>query len=678
MGLLKSLIHSLLWGVSIALSWTWGLGLFFSVQISLLFGLKGLLAFAIPNSLGLILFGLLTHGMAKKHEEGRAFERHFFKTSHSLRFIIIAYQLCALALTFFAILHYLFEPSGTALLLGALLIFGAALLLGECFDIGQIRWSHAAMFVPLIVCGVLVHVLLNHYFLNTIGTVPDLGEPHLNLKPGSFLGYLIPMVTGLLLGPWLDIQQWQRAIQIHREKGSIKESYFAGAIIFFGILILHGTLALVVANSGQAVIFTAEKDGLFHGKDIITRFLFGGSGASHFTAACYFIFIFLCIITTLDSGYIALKWYLAELTRKSEHLIFTIIPENLIKSPAPVMFVALLIGMIGARLDLQLEYFMSFYASFSVGYSIVFLFRSTYKPQFTNFTQTTLFAVAIFSLGLFGVGYFQQYWICMALGAVIPFIHGIVVISSRAVADDMQKAIAAHDSGDRVPIDSISGKAAEKAARALEMAISRLDPKVAEKFNSVIQKIEPTAAHALATVLQAIQPHALAPGEFGPGALSLSPASELDDDIAHASGHFEGKWFTFTLMVTYQDTNSVGNTYFGMYPLWVGKVREMFFRACMPGFDLKKTSFFILTRSFEHKFNQESREFDFVTIKVRIESFNRKFSTLEHEIFNQNKQLLGKGKQVLMFVDAKSYQLIDLPTEMKTAFLPHVWGDSPK
>ena len=57
---------TLLWGNSIALSWMWGLGLFFSVQFTTQFGLFGLLTFAIPNALGLLAFGLVTHHIARR------------------------------------------------------------------------------------------------------------------------------------------------------------------------------------------------------------------------------------------------------------------------------------------------------------------------------------------------------------------------------------------------------------------------------------------------------------------------------------------------------------------------------------------------------------------------------------------------------------------------------------
>ena len=43
-------LNVLLWGNTVALSWVWGLGLFFSVQFTVEFGLTGLLTVPIPPS----------------------------------------------------------------------------------------------------------------------------------------------------------------------------------------------------------------------------------------------------------------------------------------------------------------------------------------------------------------------------------------------------------------------------------------------------------------------------------------------------------------------------------------------------------------------------------------------------------------------------------------------------
>ena len=135
-------------------------------------------------------------------------------------------------------------------------------------------------------------------------------------------------------------------------------------------------------------------------------------------------------------------------------------------------------------------------------------------------------------------------------------------------------------------------------------------------------------------------------------------------------GHFEGKWFVYSMVATYADTNSVGNVYFGMYAMWVGKTRELFFNRVMPKFDLKETSFYILTRSFEHKFMRESREFETVSVRIRVASYNRKFATLEHEI-ESGGHILGRGKQVLLFVSSSDYKMLDIPPDVYSAFIAH-------
>jgi acyl-CoA thioesterase FadM len=60
-----------------------------------------------------------------------------------------------------------------------------------------------------------------------------------------------------------------------------------------------------------------------------------------------------------------------------------------------------------------------------------------------------------------------------------------------------------------------------------------------------------------------------------------------------------------------------------------------------------------------------------VSVRIRIGSYNRKFVTLEHEIYDSQKQLLGKGQQSLLFVASGDYKMIDVPPEVHTSFLPY-------
>jgi acyl-CoA thioesterase FadM len=153
-------------------------------------------------------------------------------------------------------------------------------------------------------------------------------------------------------------------------------------------------------------------------------------------------------------------------------------------------------------------------------------------------------------------------------------------------------------------------------------------------------------------------------------------------DVVSSHG-FDGQWFVMQLMPTYDDTNSVGNVYFANYVRWVGKARELFFNVCIPDFDIKTTRFYILTRSFKHNFRREAREFEPITVRIRVASLNRKFVTLDHEIHGGAAQgLLGSGAQTLMFVDIHDYHPLDIPGEMLRGFAPYLpkqsqTGDAP-
>ena len=80
---------------------------------------------------------------------------------------------------------------------------------------------------------------------------------------------------------------------------------------------------------------------------------------------------------------------------------------------------------------------------------------------------------------------------------------------------------------------------------------------------------------------------------------------------------FDGQWFFLNIIPTYDDTNSIGKVYFASYFRWVGKAREMFFNSCMPDFDLSRTQFYVLTKSFAHEFCQEIQEFQPISVRAR-------------------------------------------------------------
>jgi len=194
-----------------------------------------------------------------------------------------------------------------------------------------------------------------------------------------------------------------------------------------------------------------------------------------------------------------------------------------------------------------------------------------------------------------------------------------------------------------------------------------IKPRSSEEFLSDKEELEAPVDEENRSAGGVINP----PGEALAATHVIPTAAEITAFAHNLGGHFEGKWFVHSFVATYGDTNSVGNVYFGMYAMWVGKTRELFFNRLMPKFNLKNTPYYILTRSFEHKFVRETREFETVSVKIRVAGYNRKFATLEHEIFDSAGHILGRGKQTLLFVSSSTYKMLDIPSDVYSAFIAH-------
>ena len=69
---------------------------------------------------------------------------------------------------------------------------------------------------------------------------------------------------------------------------------------------------------------------------------------------------------------------------------------------------------------------------------------------------------------------------------------------------------------------------------------------------------------------------------------------------------------------------------------------------------------------------RETKEFETVSVKIRVAGHNRKFVTLEHEIYDSVGNLLGKGSQSLLFVSSSDYKMIDIPSDVMGSFLAYL------
>lgn len=605
-----------LWGNSVALSWMWGLGLFFSVQFTTQFGVFGLLTFAIPNFLGLLIFGLVTHHLARRQAGSESLAQFFATWSRPFRLVFFLYQVLAVTLTIFAFLRYVWQPLGLEpwtlyLPLTLLVVLAAGILFGEEFDIKRIKFSHGVMFLLM---APAIAFLISYAARQ--GTGP-LSFPRLPTNDWNYWGYAVPIIIGFLVGPWLDLQQWQRAIQMHRERVSIAASYWVGSLLFFLLLMFHGLMTVWALNWGASEFIRVGITGHNYGQEVLMR-LFSGAGG--LTFAAYGIFVSVCVLTTLDSGYIALRWFLQSNVSQSNHPIFSLVSTRLLTSPIPVFLFCGLVALVGALLKFELEFFMIFYATFFVGYSTLAIVRCYLVSRANAIPQVKMFCIGSLAVVIFSYGYFLRSPLFQILGSLLPLGYVLWLLMKPSGSDEF-----------------LSDKE-ELEAQA---------PDTAPSAGAAVPAVSTTPALAMDAVTDAAAfTHSL-------------------------GGHFEGKWFVHSFVATYADTNSVGNVYFGMYAMWVGKTRELFFNRVMPKFNLKNTPFYILTRSFEHKFVRETREFETVSVKIRVASYNRKFATLEHEIFDSAGQKLGHGKQSLLFVSSTDYKMLDIPPDVYSAFIAH-------
>ncbi|GAB4249514.1 MAG: hypothetical protein OHK005_16290 [Candidatus Methylacidiphilales bacterium] len=622
--------NAALWGGSIALSWMWGLGLFFSVQFTFWFGLFGLLSFAIPNAIGLFLFGAATAWIGRREKGVHSLDTFFSKLVRPFRLVFFLYQLLAITLTIFALLRYLFQAldlsrPGLVLPLTVLIVLATACLFGEEFNIRRIKYSHGVMLsILLAAAAILLYNLqpLDSAYLQIPGLLPN--------NDLAFWGFVIPLIVGLLIGPWLDLQQWQRAIQIQKEKTSITLSYFFGAGLFFLLLLFHGILALWAMGHGATRFSYVGIDGITYAHELVTRLMATPPWANQpWVPWSYFIFLGICALTTLDSGYLALRWFLKENLKDYKVAILSLIPNPLVVSPIPSFLFAGLFSLAATVIGLELEYFMVFYATFFVGYGAMLITRCWHPGGAKEaIPQIRMFSMGSLAVVIFAFGYFLRQPLLLIFSSVLPL--GYILWLLFGIPEDR----------DDTP-----------------------SPREEEEDDEHLVRPGP--------VRPSPQPNSLSPL---PGGAPLVPSESPAVALAPYEGtseYIEGKWFVHTFRATYADTNSTGNVYFGMYAMWVGKARELFFHHVMPEFDLRTTSFLILTRSFEHKFIRESREFEKIKVRIRVADFNRKFVTLEHEILDSANQILGRGKQSLLFVSAKDYRLLDIPQEVHLGFLPY-------
>ncbi len=601
--------RSLVWSPTIALSWLWGLGFFYAIHVTFLYGLPGFLGFALPNALGLGLFGVLV----ERYGSRTVLQPEFDRIASRYGGILLVYQMVAVAITVSAFAGDFLRP-----LIGALavpltiLLAVVACAAGHVLRIQDFRPLHAVLLLVGVAAAIAAIALMPDWSRLQATSPPS---PRPGAGDQRLYGLVVPSLVGFLLGPWLDLQQWQRALRIREEGRSIGRAYAGGGLLFLGLITVNAVLAAGLPPTA-AVFLHSGPDGVVEAQTVVGSTLAALGAAARPSAWLFGLWAAIAVVSTLDSAYAATRWFLVMATGRSNNAVFALLPKALVQTPLWMLGGALGIAAVAYGASVPLMMMVTPFCSLFVGYALCLLLQVTGAPgslqSAARHDSMLCFLLGIGAAAAVAVGYYGRMTPLMAVGSLLPLLAAVRRRGPGAV-----------------PIETAAVSVAEVAART-----SRVVAPVREPASDVVAGSQ-TSGTALA-------------------------------------GRFDGNWFLYDVMPSYDDTNSVGNVYFANYIRWVGKTRELFFAKCVPNFDLKTTGFFILTRDFYHKFIRETREFEAILVRIRVGKHNRKFVTLEHEIRNLAGDLLGKGTQQLMFVDVATYGLIDVPVEALRGFLPYV------
>ena len=165
---------------------------------------------------------------------------------------------------------------------------------------------------------------------------------------------------------------------------------------------------------------------------------------------------------------------------------FRLFRPKLLTSPIPAFIFAGLVALLGAMLKFELEFFMIFYATFFVGYSILAIVRCYIVSPANAIPQVKMFCIGSLAVVIFSFGYFLRYPGFQIFGSLLPVAYVLWLL---------------------------------------------MKPTASEEFVSDSEELEKPASSSLETRPQSVVNVA-------------SPMTVLEPGVVHHTlgGHFEGKW----------------------------------------------------------------------------------------------------------------------------------------
>jgi acyl-CoA thioesterase FadM len=407
----RKLLRSIAWAPTIGLSWLWGLGFFYSIHVTIEDGWLGFLLFAIPNCIGLLIFGWILGSQNINPEE------IIYRLQTKYLSLFLAAQVLAVAITVFAIAEYLWRPMFSSSIVAPLgLMISTGCLIGHVSSIAALKNVHSLCLLAGASAAIYVLVSLQG------APLPILSADSVS---SGFLGLILPITVGFFFGPWTDLQQWQRVVEIRREGGSTRIAYGVGAVLFFFLLALNGLLATAGNEAGGAVAMYGGAD-----KEQAVALAITAVGAPGPKAA-FVIWAAIAAVSTIDSSYAATGWILKRMTSKSNSPLLAFISPKLISSPVWVIIAALLVANVALNNNMPMLYLMAPFATILAGGAALLVADTLGVNRSSDLTLAYL-------TGLIGafvmlLGYLNNEFILESLAPIIAITGAAPVLAGQLI-----------------------------------------------------------------------------------------------------------------------------------------------------------------------------------------------------------------------------------------------------
>jgi enediyne biosynthesis thioesterase len=135
--------------------------------------------------------------------------------------------------------------------------------------------------------------------------------------------------------------------------------------------------------------------------------------------------------------------------------------------------------------------------------------------------------------------------------------------------------------------------------------------------------------------------------------------------------------YEYRHVVSFEETNLVGNVYYANHIRWQGRCREMFLRDHAPELlDQLTTDLSVVTLRCSCEYFGELAAFDEVSIRMRLVGLEQNRMLLEFEywrVSNGSQELVARGEQQVAWMRRSGGRLVaaHIPETLRRALMPY-------